>query len=246
MSWPSPYSAGANGLIIWNLSLARIVRTRAPSVRVRWTVNSVRAARRWRVIVAAEASAWEITALARELRREVFEAACCAWAEVAAHKPAAARRTMEIFMGSGSAAHSSLARPGKVVTEDFVRRPQIDCTRAEKRCEAFAVRRFPAKVEGDPMKLTVELQVLNELGLHARPATEFVRCALRFKSTTVRLHKGEQCFTATSILEVLSAELDHGTVFLLEAEGPEAEAAVEAFTALMFQIRDDEAGSTSR
>ena len=98
------------------------------------------------------------------------------------------------------------------------------------------------------MKATVELQVLNELGLHARPATEFVRCALRFKNTAVRFRKGDQCFTATSILEVLSAELDQGTVFILEAEGPEAEAeaVIEAFTALMIQIRDDEEGGNVR
>ena len=96
------------------------------------------------------------------------------------------------------------------------------------------------------MKATVELQVLNELGLHARPATEFVKCALRFKATSIRLHKGEHCFVATSILEILSAELDAGTVFLLEAEGPEAEAAVEAFTALMLKIRDDEAAEGTR
>ena len=90
------------------------------------------------------------------------------------------------------------------------------------------------------MKASVELQVLNELGLHARPAAEFVRCALRFRTTDVRLYKGEQAFVATSILEVLSAELDHGTVFVLEADGPEAEAALEAFEALMRKIRDDE------
>ena len=96
------------------------------------------------------------------------------------------------------------------------------------------------------MKATVELQVLNELGLHARPATEFVRCALGFKSTTIRIHKGDQSFVATSILEILSAELDHGTVFILEAEGPEAESAVEVFTALMEKIRVDEAAEGTR
>ena len=95
------------------------------------------------------------------------------------------------------------------------------------------------------MKATVELKVLNELGLHARPATEFVRCALRFKGTNILLHKSEQSFVATSILEILSAELDHGTVFILEADGPDAEPAIEAFAALMQKIRDDEAAEGS-
>ena len=96
------------------------------------------------------------------------------------------------------------------------------------------------------MKASVELEVLNELGLHARPASEFVRCALRFKTTSIRLHKGEQSFVATSILEILSAELDHGTVFVLEAEGPEADAALESFAALMLKIRDDEGAEGTR
>ena len=96
------------------------------------------------------------------------------------------------------------------------------------------------------MKVNVELQVLNDLGLHARPATEFVRCALRFKGTSILLYKGEQSFVATSILEILSAELDHGTVFVLEADGPEAEAAIEAFAALMLKIRDDETAEDTK
>lgn len=96
------------------------------------------------------------------------------------------------------------------------------------------------------MKATVELQVLNELGLHARPASEFVRCAMRFRTTTIRLHKEGQTFVASSILEVLSAELDHGSVFTLEADGPEAEAALEAFTALMRHIRDQEEADRKR
>ncbi len=93
------------------------------------------------------------------------------------------------------------------------------------------------------MKVTVELRVLNELGLHARPATEFVKCAMRYRTTAICLHKGGQTFTATSILEVLSAELDQGAEFVLEADGPEAEQAAEEFAALMVKIlKEEEAG----
>ena len=91
------------------------------------------------------------------------------------------------------------------------------------------------------MKTTLELQVLNPLGLHARPASEFVRCAMKFKETTVLLRIGDQTFSATSILEILTAELDQGTVFTLEAEGTEAETAVQELAALMVRFRDEEA-----
>lgn len=91
------------------------------------------------------------------------------------------------------------------------------------------------------MNATIELKVLNALGLHARPASEFVRCALKFKGTSILLHKGEQTFAATSILEVLTAELDQGAVFTVEAEGPDAETAVQELAALMVRFRDEEA-----
>ena len=105
---------------------------------------------------------------------------------------------------------------------------------------AFAVHRFPAKVNDVSMKATVELQVLNELGLHARPATEFVRCAMRYPATRITLEKDGDIYTATSILEVLMANLDQGSVFTLEADGPEAEEALQEFKALMVRIRDEE------
>jgi phosphocarrier protein HPr len=90
------------------------------------------------------------------------------------------------------------------------------------------------------MPLSIELEVLNELGLHARPASEFVRCAQSFKNTVIRIRRGEETFVATSILEVLSANLDQGTVFILEADGPEAAQALEAAAALMVHFREDE------
>ncbi len=94
------------------------------------------------------------------------------------------------------------------------------------------------------MKATIELQVLNALGLHARPASEFVRCALKFRDTTIILRKGEQTCAATSILEVLTAELDQGSVFTVEADGPDAETALQEMAALMIRFRDEEAGET--
>ena len=61
-----------------------------------------------------------------------------------------------------------------------------------------------------------EVEIVNKLGLHARPASEFVRCAIRFKST-ITICKGEESFSAASILEVLSADLDCGARVVLEA-----------------------------
>ncbi len=38
-----------------------------------------------------------------------------------------------------------------------------------------------------------EVEIVNKLGLHARPAALFVRCVIRFKST-ITIWKGEEKF----------------------------------------------------
>ena len=90
------------------------------------------------------------------------------------------------------------------------------------------------------MALTVQLEVLNPSGLHARPAAEFVRCAMGFKSTTVVLHKDGAEYAATSILEVLMANLDQGAKFTLAADGPDEEEAIQRLSALLVRFRDEE------
>jgi phosphocarrier protein len=83
-----------------------------------------------------------------------------------------------------------------------------------------------------------EVQIVNELGLHARPAAEFVRCAMKFESEIV-LRRGEDRFSAASILEVLSANLDCGTKVILEAVGPDAQAALDELEKLLDELRDE-------
>ena len=70
-----------------------------------------------------------------------------------------------------------------------------------------------------------EVEIVNKLGLHARPASEFVRCVIRFKSK-ITICKGEENFSADSILEVLSADLDCGARVVLEAIEPDEQEAL--------------------
>ena len=90
------------------------------------------------------------------------------------------------------------------------------------------------------MPLVIPLEVLNPLGLHARPAAEFVRCAQRYPATTLVLRKDGATYAASSILEILMASLDQGSVFTLEADGPDAEQAVKEMAALLVRFRDEE------
>lgn len=84
-----------------------------------------------------------------------------------------------------------------------------------------------------------EVEILNELGLHARPAAEFVRCVMRFKCE-VTIRRGDERYSAASILEVLSANLDCGARVVLEAIGPDAEEALDKLESLLVEFRNQE------
>ena len=84
-----------------------------------------------------------------------------------------------------------------------------------------------------------EVEIVNELGLHARPAAEFVRCVLGFH-LDVTIRNGEERFAASSILEVLSANLDCGTRIVLEAVGPDEEAVLDRLEHLLTEFRHEE------
>jgi len=82
-----------------------------------------------------------------------------------------------------------------------------------------------------------QITVQNELGIHARPAAEFVRVANKFRSE-ITLIKDEQRFSASSLIDVLRANLDKGASATLEARGADAEAAVTRLEKLLFELRD--------
>jgi phosphocarrier protein len=81
------------------------------------------------------------------------------------------------------------------------------------------------------------ITVQNDLGLHARPAAEFVRVANRFRSV-ITLIKGEQRFSASSLIDVLRANLDKGASAMLEARGSDAQAAVSRLEKLLLEFRE--------
>jgi phosphocarrier protein HPr len=92
----------------------------------------------------------------------------------------------------------------------------------------------------EPMRK--EFEIVNELGLHARPAAQFVRCVVQFKST-ITICKGEENISAASILGVLTANLNCGDRVVLEAVGPDEQEALNELGALLLRFRDEEAGA---
>lgn len=74
---------------------------------------------------------------------------------------------------------------------------------------------------------------MNELGLHARPAAEFVRCASSHACEIFILLANGERHNAKSILDVLTACLAPGASFTLQASGEGAEAAANELEQLM-------------
>jgi phosphocarrier protein len=72
-----------------------------------------------------------------------------------------------------------------------------------------------------------EFTVRSELGLHARPAGQFVVLAGRFASE-ISVGRGEDWVDGRSVLSLLSLAAARGTKLRIRAVGPDAQAAVEA------------------
>ncbi|HEX5514668.1 MAG TPA: HPr family phosphocarrier protein [Gammaproteobacteria bacterium] len=77
-----------------------------------------------------------------------------------------------------------------------------------------------------------EIRVINKLGLHARAASKFVTLASTFQSQ-IRLSKGKREVNGKSIMGIMMLAAGRGTTLLLSAEGPDAEAALEALDGLV-------------
>lgn len=80
--------------------------------------------------------------------------------------------------------------------------------------------------------ITREVTVLNEVGLHARPATFFIQKANEFKSF-ITIAKDERKVNAKSLLGVLSLGIVKGTKIVLTADGADETEAIDELEALI-------------
>jgi phosphocarrier protein len=69
-------------------------------------------------------------------------------------------------------------------------------------------------------------RVRNRLGLHARPAAEFVKLAARFQSE-IQLSKDGLAVNGKSIMGVLMLAAERGSELVIQGVGPDAAEAVE-------------------
>lgn len=80
--------------------------------------------------------------------------------------------------------------------------------------------------------LKQEVMVMNKTGLHARPASEFVKKAATFKSSVFIEHNGKS-INAKSIVGLLSAGIGFESNIIIAAEGEDESDALVALTSLV-------------
>ena len=77
-----------------------------------------------------------------------------------------------------------------------------------------------------------EVRVENQVGLHARPATFFIKKANEFK-TSIWVEKDERRVNAKSLLGVLSLGIVGGTDIRIIADGLDEQLAVDSLVRLV-------------
>jgi phosphocarrier protein HPr len=77
-----------------------------------------------------------------------------------------------------------------------------------------------------------EVVIVNSRGLHARASAKFVKCAEQFASA-IRVTCDGQTVPGISIMGLMMLAAALGSTILVEAEGPDATAAVDALAALV-------------
>ncbi|MDA8110543.1 MAG: HPr family phosphocarrier protein [Betaproteobacteria bacterium] len=77
-----------------------------------------------------------------------------------------------------------------------------------------------------------EVVIVNKLGLHARASAKLTQTASSFASE-IWIARNERRVNAKSIMGVMMLAAGPGTSVVVEAEGPDAEAALAALAALI-------------
>lgn len=91
------------------------------------------------------------------------------------------------------------------------------------------------KPRPNSVKLSRKIQVTNPTGLHARPTSELVRCAMRFKSVITVEANGRLC-SAVSIMDIMTADIRSGAEILVTAEGSDADHALDAIEKCLSEL----------
>ncbi len=83
------------------------------------------------------------------------------------------------------------------------------------------------------------IQIMNQMGLHARPAAKIVKLTSQFKSQ-IKATKDGFTINAKSILGLMSLAAERGSIISLHIDGEDEEKAMMAIVNLFEEIFNEE------
>ena len=89
------------------------------------------------------------------------------------------------------------------------------------------------------MKIAKETEIINKLGLHARPCAKFVKLANTFRCE-VWVGKDSDTVNGKSIMGLMMLAAGNGSKLMITCEGPDAEKAIEAIEKLILSKFDED------
>jgi phosphocarrier protein len=87
--------------------------------------------------------------------------------------------------------------------------------------------------------VTREAKITNSLGLHARPASLFVKTAARFESD-ITVEKDGVGVNGKSIMGIMMLAAEQGSTIIIKADGNDEKEAIEALIKLIEERTFDE------
>jgi phosphocarrier protein len=91
----------------------------------------------------------------------------------------------------------------------------------------------------DAQNVTRKLEVLNKLGLHARPCSKFVKLATGFRAE-VWVSKDDQTVNGKSIMGLMMLAAGQGSILVVKCEGADAQEAIAALEKLLLTKFDED------
>ena len=84
-----------------------------------------------------------------------------------------------------------------------------------------------------------DLKIINQYGMHARPAALFVKTAASFESE-ITVEKGGNKVSGKSIMGMMTLEASKGSILKITVTGPDAQELVDALQTLVDRKFDED------
>src|SRR5579859_909968 len=139
------------------------------------------------------------------------------------------RSLLQVKQTAEKTANAEQLHKLKPISETVNEEPPADMSTPSQARETAKLEQV---TETTPHPIEVQLAITNAAGLHARPASQFVQMAARFRANIQVQAHGKQA-SAKSIINVLSLGVHQGDSIILRAEGDDARTAIDALSQLI-------------